>query len=247
MAHASDGAADDQCRCRQSTSPSSRLGGGITGTSTTVITRRGDRARRRARRCRTSCRARPACRSPVCSAASTAPRTVGRHARLRRHRAVQHAGPDQRPPAATISTARLSISRPIPTQSIERIEITRGNSGAVLYGDGAVGGVINIVTKNGVGSPPSARIDGAFGSFNYREGNVRPTRPADRSSASVFGKAIGSDGYRDNNAYTQIQRRRRFPLHGRPTAASISTSPPTISGSACRAAACRSVHRHQPA
>ena len=35
----------------------------------------------------------------------------------------------------------------IPLNSIERIEITRGNSGTVLYGDGAVGGVINIVTK----------------------------------------------------------------------------------------------------
>ena len=36
----------------------------------------------------------------------------------------------------------------IPRDSIERIEITRGNSGVVLYGDGAVGGVINIVTKS---------------------------------------------------------------------------------------------------
>ena len=44
----------------------------------------------------------------------------------------------------------------IPRDSIERIEITRGNSGAVLYGDNAVGGVINIVTKTGVGGPPVA-------------------------------------------------------------------------------------------
>ncbi|HYM34961.1 MAG TPA: TonB-dependent receptor plug domain-containing protein [Steroidobacteraceae bacterium] len=43
----------------------------------------------------------------------------------------------------------------IPRESIERIEITRGNSGAVLYGDGAVGGTINIVTKSGVNLPPS--------------------------------------------------------------------------------------------
>ena len=28
----------------------------------------------------------------------------------------------------------------IPLDSIERIEVTRGNAGAVLYGDGAVGG-----------------------------------------------------------------------------------------------------------
>ena len=31
----------------------------------------------------------------------------------------------------------------IPRDSIERIEITKGNSGAVLYGDNAMGGVIN--------------------------------------------------------------------------------------------------------
>ena len=37
----------------------------------------------------------------------------------------------------------------IPRDSIERIEIIRGNSGAVLYGDNAVGGVINIVSKSG--------------------------------------------------------------------------------------------------
>ena len=91
----------------------------------------------------------------------------------------------------------------IPIESIERVEITRGNSGAVLYGDGAVGGVINIVTKNGVALPPSARIDGAFGSYNYREGNVSASASSGPYSASVFGNAIGSDGYRQNNTYTQ--------------------------------------------
>ena len=35
----------------------------------------------------------------------------------------------------------------IPLDSIERIEVIKGNAGSVLYGDGAVGGVINIITK----------------------------------------------------------------------------------------------------
>ena len=57
----------------------------------------------------------------------------------------------------------------IPRDSIERIEITRGNSGAVLYGDNAIGGVINIVLKNGVGGPPVAmRAEAGVGSFNQR-------------------------------------------------------------------------------
>ena len=36
----------------------------------------------------------------------------------------------------------------IPMSSIKHIEVIRGNAGSVLYGDGAVGGVINIVTKS---------------------------------------------------------------------------------------------------
>jgi iron complex outermembrane receptor protein len=91
----------------------------------------------------------------------------------------------------------------IPRESIERIEITRGNSGAVLYGDGAVGGVINIVTKSGAALPPKARLEGAFGSFNYREGNGSASGSSGPWSASVHGNAINSDGYRENNFYRQ--------------------------------------------
>ena len=58
----------------------------------------------------------------------------------------------------------------IPRDSIERIEITRGNSGAVLYGDGAVGGVINIVTKTGVGAA----------AIRARRGRLRLVQPARR-------------------------------------------------------------------
>ncbi len=54
--------------------------------------------------------------------------------------------------------------------SVERIEVTRGNSGSVLYGDGAVGGVINIVTRNGVGQPYQARVEAGYGAYATREG-----------------------------------------------------------------------------
>jgi iron complex outermembrane receptor protein len=91
----------------------------------------------------------------------------------------------------------------IPKNSIERIEVTRGNSGAVLYGDGAVGGVINIITKVGVGLPPSARIQGSFGSYNYSEGNVSANGSSGPFSASAYANAISSHGYRDNNQLRQ--------------------------------------------
>ena len=92
----------------------------------------------------------------------------------------------------------------IPRDSIERIEITKGNSGAVLYGDNAVGGVINIVLKNGVGGPPVAmRAEGGVGSFNSRMASVSAATNYGPWSTSFYGNGIKSDGYRVNNALDQ--------------------------------------------
>lgn len=91
----------------------------------------------------------------------------------------------------------------IPRDAIERIEITRGNGGAVLYGDGAVGGVINIVTKTGVGKPLTGRIETAFGSFNQRELNASAAKSQGPYAVSVSGNAVNSDGYRVNDYVRQ--------------------------------------------
>jgi iron complex outermembrane receptor protein len=87
--------------------------------------------------------------------------------------------------------------------SVERIEVTRGNSGSVLYGDGAVGGVINIVTRNGVGQPSQARIEAGYGSYATREGNVSANLSSGAFSTSIYANGLDSTGYRWNNSLFQ--------------------------------------------
>ena len=102
-----------------------------------------------------------------------------------------------------VDMAQVDLST-IPLHSIERIEITRGNSGAVLYGDNAIGGVINIVLKNGVGGPPVAmKAEAGVGSFNQRMANVSAALNSGPWSTSFYGNGIKSDGYRVNNALDQ--------------------------------------------
>ncbi len=91
----------------------------------------------------------------------------------------------------------------IPLNSIERIEITRGNSGTVLYGDGAIGGVINIVLKKGSSPDATNRVEALAGSFKYREGRVSAGSASGPWSVAMFGNAINSNGYRVNSDIRQ--------------------------------------------
>lgn len=86
----------------------------------------------------------------------------------------------------------------VPRDAIERIEVVRGAAASVLYGEGAVGGAVNIVTRGGAPDPgvSLAASAGSFdyrrlqGSFRYGEGPVH---------IALAGDATNADGYRENN------------------------------------------------
>jgi iron complex outermembrane recepter protein len=87
----------------------------------------------------------------------------------------------------------------IPVDSIERIEILRGGAGA-LYGNNALGGVINIITKAAV-APFSVTASGSLGSFNETGSRlgISIAEEAARLRGSV--EHYSTDGHRDRSAY----------------------------------------------
>ena len=90
----------------------------------------------------------------------------------------------------------------IPLVQVERIEILRG-TGAVLYGDGASSGVINIVTRSPLKQGYTANAYGRVASYYTREGQLYGSVANERfgAAASVYG--YDSDGYRTNNRNEQ--------------------------------------------
>jgi iron complex outermembrane receptor protein len=96
-------------------------------------------------------------------------------------------------------SAQLSA---IPLDSIERIEIVRGG-GAVLYGAGATGGTINIITRRA--RPGEVRALALARAGGYGTDEVRGSygRQGDVFGGGLAASYEDTDGYRANSRYRQ--------------------------------------------
>jgi len=90
----------------------------------------------------------------------------------------------------------------IPFAAIERIEILRG-SGSVMYGDGATGGVINIITRSAFKQGASGEFGLRGGSYGTAEAQVSAGYLFEVASARLTASKLKSDGYRANNRNDQ--------------------------------------------
>lgn len=87
----------------------------------------------------------------------------------------------------------------IPLEQIERIEIVRG-TGSVLYGDNAVGGVINIITRI-PSKELTLSVETVAGSFGRNKENISINGGHDVITAALFASYDSTKGYRPENEF----------------------------------------------
>jgi len=91
------------------------------------------------------------------------------------------------------STANIFDFAHLNTDNIERIEILRG-SGGTLYGSSAIGGVINIITKQGKGKV-SSDLSLEYGSYNTKKAKASVSGKVDRLGFSASASRTDIGGF----------------------------------------------------
>ncbi|GAB4338830.1 MAG: TonB-dependent receptor plug domain-containing protein [Calditrichia bacterium] len=95
-------------------------------------------------------------------------------------------------------TGHHNLNVPINLQDIKRIEVLKG-PGSRVYGPNAVGGVVNIVTKNG--SDRSLGVNTSVGQNQLRNGQVAISLPLKASRHYLSAGRNQSDGFADNTDF----------------------------------------------
>jgi len=85
----------------------------------------------------------------------------------------------------------------IPIDSIERIEVSQGGA-SVQYGNGAVGGVINIITNGGAKNLNQASM--TYGSYNTLINNAILRNKVNDTTIQLTANTSNTDGWRQNSA-----------------------------------------------
>ena len=98
-----------------------------------------------------------------------------------------------------LTTVRWSA---IPLEAIERVEIQRGG-GAVMYGGGATGGTINIITRSSIAGDRSATVAASAGTYNSNDLRASVNIAGDSTGFALTASQHNSDNYRDNNRLEQ--------------------------------------------
>ncbi len=98
-----------------------------------------------------------------------------------------------------LTTVRWSA---IPLAAVERVEIERGG-GAVLYGGGATGGTINIITRSPIAGTKSASVGGSYGTYGSHGANAALNLAGANTGFALNASQYASDNYRANNRLQQ--------------------------------------------
>jgi iron complex outermembrane receptor protein len=88
----------------------------------------------------------------------------------------------------------------VPLANIERIEIIRGGA-STTYGEGAIAGVINIITKKPAAKPLALSVTGAGGNLGFYNVHAEARGQLEAFDYAISGDRQAWDGYRDASRY----------------------------------------------
>ncbi|UCF96102.1 MAG: TonB-dependent receptor [Spirochaetaceae bacterium] len=91
----------------------------------------------------------------------------------------------------------------IPVESIERVEIVRGGA-SVLFGDNAVAGVINIITRKQAADGFGFQVSAQYGSFNQNQERAEVSGSVGPVSITANAEHSATDGFRERSAYRSM-------------------------------------------